>query len=110
MQPTPLAYTRRNILAAFLLGIELVCFVAPIALFMLEERLRKAEGRPAWEGEAGGLMVIFLLPLAFYTLIFFATAVQEALRRGSRPLSGWTIFMGLLPIIGVVSLVVSFRM
>ena len=77
---------------------------------MLEERRRKAEGRPAWEGEGGGLMVALLLPLAFYALIFFANAVQLALRRGSRPMSGWTILLGLLPLIGVVSLVLSFRM
>ena len=110
METAPLAYTRRNILAALLLGFELVCFVAPIALFMLEERLRKAEGRPAWEGEAGGLMVAFLLPLAFYALVFFANAVQLALRRGSRPISGWTIFFGLLPLIGIVSLAISLRL
>jgi uncharacterized membrane protein YhaH (DUF805 family) len=106
MQTAPLAYTRRNILAASLFGVELFCFVAPIVLFMISEHQRKAAGGRSWEGEAGGLLIVFLLPLALYTLVFFVTAVYLARKRGSRPLPGWTVLLGLLPIIGLASLVV----
>ena len=108
MQTAPLLlpYTRRNILAAFLLGVELFCFAAPIALVIIGERQRQAAGRPSWEGEAGGLMVVFMLPLVLYTLIFFGRAVYVACKRGSRRMSGWAVLWGLLPIIGLASLVV----
>lgn len=106
MQTTHPSYAWRNILAALLLGAELVCFAAPVVSFMSSERLREAAGRPSWEGEAGGLMVAVLVPLALYTLVFFASAMQVALKRGSRPMSGWAIFFGLLPLIGLTLLIV----
>jgi len=106
MQTAPLPYTRRNVLAALLLGVELVCFGAPIAIVMLEEHSRKAAGGRSWEGEAGGLLVVFLLPLVLYTLVFFIIAVQVARKRGSQPLAAAVVFWGLLPISGLVALVV----
>jgi len=104
MQTVPPAYTKRNILAAFLLAAELICFVAPVVYFIISERLRRAEGRPGWEGEAGGLLVALLIPLALYTLAFFVRALLLALKRGSRPMSVWVILFGLLPIIGLTLL------
>jgi hypothetical protein len=104
MQTDPLPYNRLNIVAAFLLAIELACFIVPIVTFVIEERLRKAEGRLGWEGEAGGLMVALLVPLVLYTLPFCVKALWLALKRGSQPMSGWMVFLGLLPITGITLL------
>ena len=104
MQTAPF-YTWRNRLTACLLTIELFCFVAPIVFLPIEDHLRSQEPHAGWEGEGAGLAVVLLFPLALYTLPFWASALQVALKKGSRPMSGWLVLLGLLPLIGLLLLI-----
>lgn len=61
--------------------------------------------------ELAGVVIIIPYILTLYTLPFTISAVAAALKRGSSPVSYWTIFGGLLPtlVLWLLSLIVLYH-
>ncbi|RYU82409.1 hypothetical protein [Hymenobacter persicinus] len=87
-------YTRRNVICAALLG--LVAAAYWLFIWWLTTDMQRAAAQGA-RGEAAGLFLAVLFPLALYSSLFFFAAFSSALQRGSRPMSYWLLALGLLP-------------
>jgi hypothetical protein len=97
-------YTNRNIICALLLGAVAAGYWLFIWWLTTDMRRAAAQGQ---RGEAAGLFLVLLIPLALYSSLFFAAALSSALQRGSRPMSYWLLTLGLLPTALLGLLVVS---
>jgi hypothetical protein len=94
MQTARLPYTWYNSLIAGLALLTLAYYWWQLHSLRVDmaERARRG-GR----GEATFLLLIPLLFLAFHAGLFCLVALVQALRRGSKPMPGGAVLLGLLP-------------
>jgi hypothetical protein len=94
MQAAHLSYTRRNVLYAAIFLLVTVGYIVQLHAFNAEAEAQNVHG---YEGEASFLVVLPMLLLLFYSGAFALAAGSLAFVRGSRAMSGWILFLGLLP-------------
>jgi hypothetical protein len=94
MQAARLPYTRRNGLYATIFLLVTAGYLVQLHAFNVEAEAQNVHG---YEGEASFLVVLPMLLLLFYSGAFALAAGSVALVRGSRPMSGWVLVVGLLP-------------
>ncbi|MFD1875337.1 hypothetical protein [Hymenobacter bucti] len=94
MKVARLLYTHRNTVHAVIFLLITAGYIAQLHVFNAEAAAQNVRG---YEGEASFLVVLPMLLLLFYSGAFALVAGGKALVRGSRPMSGWVLFLGLLP-------------
>ncbi|TGE24861.1 hypothetical protein E5K00_06575 [Hymenobacter aquaticus] len=88
-------FTRRNVISAAILGVVTLSYWLVFWSVTSEsQHLRRST-----DGEAAGLVLLFLFWPALFASAFFLGAFFPALRRGSPPVNYWVPVLGLLPTI-----------
>lgn len=87
-------YTRRNAVYTVIFLLVTAGYVIQLHAFNAEAKAQNVRG---YEGEASFLVVIPLVLLMLYSGAFALGTGGTALVRGSRPIPGWVLFLGLLP-------------